>query len=86
MIITIILLSILVLVLGFTTFNTLRKLEQQEEQVEQSDKWIITIHAHLNNILDKIKDIDNKKIFENDDEVGQTFKQIKDAITTIEEL
>ena len=86
MIITIILLSVLVLVLGFTTFNTLRKLEQHEEQVEQADKWLVTVHSQLNNILDKIKEIDNNKIFENDDEVGQTFTQIKDTITTIEEL
>ena len=86
MIITIILLSVLVLVLGFTTFNTLRKLEQHEEQVEQSDKWLVTVHSQLKNILDKIKEIDNNKIFENDDEVGQTFTQIKDTITTLEEL
>jgi len=86
LIITIILLSVLVLVLGFTTFNTLRKLEQHEEQVEQADKWLVTVHSQLNNILDKIKEIDNNKIFENDDEVGQTFTQIKDTITTIEEL
>ena len=86
MIITIILLSVLVLVLGFTTFNTLRKLEQHEEQVEQSDKWLVTVHSQLKNILDKIKEIDNNKIFENDDEVRQTFTQIKDTITTLEEL
>ena len=86
MIITIVLLSVLVLVLGFTTINTLQKLERHEEHVEQADKWIVTVHSKLSDILGKIKHIDNSKIFENDDEVGQTFKQIKDAITTLEEL
>lgn len=85
MILTIIILSILTLTLGYGVYNLLGKLEVYEDAIDASDKGLIEIQESLRAILSRIRAIDNKGIFENDDEVGQTFKQIADVIKSIEE-
>lgn len=85
MILTIIILSILTLTLGYGVYNLLGKLEVYEDAIDASDKGLIEIQESLRTILSRIRAIDNKGIFENDDEVGQTFKQIADVIKSIEE-
>ena len=84
MISTIVILSILVLTLGYGVYNLLKKLEVYEEAVETSDKSLTEVQQSLVAILARIRAIDRKGIFENDDEVGQTFKQISDVIKSIE--
>ena len=84
MILTIVILSILVLTLGYGVYNLLQKLERYEEAIETSDKSLTEVQQSLVAILARIRAIDRKGIFENDDEVGQTFKQISDVIKSIE--
>ena len=84
MILAIVILSILVLTLGYGVYNLLRKLEVYEDSVEISDKSLTEVQQSLVAILARIRAIDRKGIFENDDEVGQTFKQIADVIKSIE--
>ena len=86
MIITIIILSLLSIALGYSTYNLLKKLEDYEEQIEKSDEWILSTEKELRNVLETIEKIDSKGVFENDDEVGQTFTQIKQTINSIEKL
>ena len=86
MTVVIILLSILVVALGFSTWNLFRKLEKYEDAVEESDQMVIDVRAHLQAILVKITELDEKKMFQDDDEVGHLYKQISDTIKTIEEL
>ena len=84
MIITIIILSLLVIFLGYSTLNLLRKLELYEESIEESDENLLEIKNELNIAIENIRKIDNKGIFEEDDEVGQTFKQILKIIESLE--
>ena len=81
-IITISVLSILVVILGFTTFNLLRKNEKAEDIVvgylEYLDKFSRIIEASNK----KLKEVDNKRIFEKDDDVGVIF----DSILKIQEI
>ncbi len=84
MIITIIILSLLVIFLGYSTLNLLRKLELYEESIEESDENLLEIRNELNKVVDDMRKIDNKGIFEEDDEVGQTFKQILNIIQGLE--
>lgn len=84
MILTIVILSILVLTLGYGVYNLLQKLERYEEAIETSDKSLTEVQQSLVAILARIRAIDRKGIFENDDEVGQTFKQISEVIKSIE--
>ena len=84
MITTIIILSLLVIFLGYSTLNVLRKLELYEESIEESDENLLEIKNELNIAIQNIRKIDNKGIFEEDDEVGQTFKQILKIIESLE--
>ena len=86
MILTIILLSLLSIALGYSTFNLLKKLERYEEQIEESDEWLIATQSEIKQILQTIEELDSKHLFEDDDEVGQVFSQIKDTVNSIEKL
>jgi hypothetical protein len=84
MIITIIILSISVVVLGFTTWNLLRKTEKQEDIILQYDNYITEFNKQIEIADDRLKKIDEKGTFKSDDEIGWFFKQIKviqDGIT-----
>jgi len=77
MIIAIVILSILVVILGYTTFNLLRKNEKQED-------ILIGYMSYLNKISDiidlsdkKLKEVDARESFKSDDEVGFFFESIK---------
>ena len=77
MIIAIIILSVLVLALGYTTYNLLRKFEKQEDilagYLDYLDKFSRVIEVSD----EKLKQIDSRGTFESDDEVGFFFQQIK---------
>jgi len=77
MITTIIILSIIVVVLGFTTINLLRKNEKQEDILLGYLKYLDNISRVIEVSDEKIKKIDIKGSFETDDEVGFFFKSIK---------
>ena len=82
MILTIIILSILVVVLGFTTFNLLRKNEKQEDILSGYMTYLNKISDTIEASDKKLKEIDYKGSFKSDDEVGFVFEQIK-SIQTI---
>ena len=75
-IVTISVLSVLVVILLFTTINLLRKNEKAEDIVvgylEYLDKFSRIIEASNK----KLKEVDNKKMFEKDDDVGVIFDSI----------
>jgi hypothetical protein len=77
MIIAIVILSLMVVILGYTTFNLLRKNEKQED-------ILLGYMSYLNKISDiiemsnkKIKEVDARESFKSDDEVGFFFESIK---------
>jgi hypothetical protein len=77
MIVAIIILSLMVVILGYTTFNLLRKNEKQED-------ILLGYISYLNKVSDiiemsdkKLKEVDAKESFKSDDEVGFFFESIK---------
>lgn len=70
-------LSILVLILGYTTFNLLKKNERAEDIVLGYLDYLDKISRVIEVADNKVKKIDVKGSFESDDEVGFFFKQIK---------
>ena len=83
MITTIVILSLIVVVLGFTTINLLRKNEKQEDILLGYLKYLDNISRVIEVSDDKIKKTDIKGSFEGDDEVGhffQTIKQIQEVL------
>ncbi len=86
MIITIIILSIIVVVLGFTTINLLRKNERQEDIVVGYLQYLDRISRIIEISNEKIKKVDIKGSFEGDDEVGHFFKTIKNIQDILNEF
>ena len=74
-----ILLSIIILILGWTTFNLTRKVERLETWIEDYAQRVI-------NTQETLKVIDQKGDFEADDEVGVIFQSIKETIDELNEI
>jgi len=77
MILTIIILSVLVVVLGFTTFNLLKKNEKAEDVLVSYEKHINEIDEVIQFINKRVQEIDSKGTFSSDDEVGFFFERLK---------
>ena len=77
MIIAIIILSVLVIALGYTTFNLLRKFEKQEDILAGYLDYLDKLSRVIEVSDEKLKSIDARGTFESDDEVGFFFQQIK---------
>ena len=69
-------LSILVVILGFTTFNLLRKNEKQEDIVVGYMQYLDRFSRILEASDTKLKEVDKRGIFEKDDDVGIIFSSI----------
>jgi hypothetical protein len=77
MITLIILLSILVIILGFTTFNLLKKNEKCEDIILSYEDFFTKLSITIDTTDKKIKEIDAKESFKSDDEIGFFFNTIK---------
>ena len=75
-----IILSTSILVLAFVAWNILRKYETVVDQILESEDRIITLEGAITKTYDTMQEIDSKDMFAEDDEVGQTFKQLNDTI------
>ena len=69
-------LSILVVILGFTTFNLLKKNEKQEDIVVGYMQYLNRFSSVIEASNKKLKEVDSRGIFEKDDDVGIIFSSI----------
>ena len=51
---------------------------------EQVEDWVVALQNRVGNVVTEMKDIDEKGLFEADDEVGSIFKQLSDITLTLE--
>jgi|TARA_R110000796_G_scaffold107950_1_gene218804 precorrin-6x reductase len=77
MIITVVILSVLVVTLGYTTINLLRKNEKQEDILAGYLDYLDKMSRVIEVSETKMKEVDAKGSFSSDDEVGFFFQQIK---------
>ena len=84
MIYIIAILSLSVVVLGFTTFNLLRKVERYEDELNKRQDAIISYQEYINGLGStvefmnkRIDEIDSRGTFKSDDEVGFFFDRLK---------
>ena len=75
--IIIISLSVMVVILGYTTFNLLRKNETAEDIVLNYLLYLDKISKVIEISDERLKKIDQKGTFKSDDEVGFFFEEIK---------
>lgn len=75
----ILILIFIILSLVYAVYNLLSKVERYEDFIDQQE---------LNNqtLLETLRRIDSKQMFEKDDEVGSLFTQIKDTIETFKQI
>ena len=71
-------LGVLVVVLGFTTFNLLKKNERQEDILTSYITYLDQFSRIIELSDEKLKKIDERGIFKNDDEIGFMYEQIKE--------
>jgi len=76
-IVSISVLSVLVVILGFTTFNLLRKNEKQEDILAEYLQYLDRLSKTIDASDKKLKEIDRAGTFKSDDEVGQFFDSIQ---------
>ena len=84
MILTIVILSVLTLILGYTTYNLLRKNEAVEDVVEEQEVLISEIAERIDGAMARMKEIDRLGSFEADDETGFIFKNMYEIISELE--
>ena len=77
-IVSISVLSVLVVIFGFTTFNLLRKNEKQEDILSEYLNYLDGLSKTIDASDKKLKEIDQAGTFKSDDEVGYFFKSIQD--------
>ena len=73
-------LSVLVVALSFAIYNLLQKLEKYEDIIEDNDLFLQTELERNEALLEALREIDSREMFEKDDEVGSIFYQIKETI------
>jgi hypothetical protein len=73
-------LSVLVIALSFAVYNILQKLEKYEDIIEENDIFLQTELERNEALLEALRLIDSREMFEKDDEVGSIFYQIKETI------
>ena len=83
MILTIIILFILVVTLGFTNFNLLKKNEKQEDILAGYMTYLNKISDTIELAERKMIEVDVKGSFKSDDEIGFFFEQIKTIQTAL---
>jgi uncharacterized membrane protein YukC len=76
LIITVCVLAVLVVILGFTTFNLLRKNEKQEDILAGYLAYLDNLSRTIEISDKKLKELDRNSVFQADDEVGVIFKSI----------
>ena len=74
-----ILLSLVIITLGWTTFNLTRK-------VEQLETWIEDYAQRIQDTKQVLEEVDAKGSFQADDEIGVIFTSIKEAVDELNEI
>ena len=66
-------LTLIIITLSYVVYNLLQKLERYEDFIETETK-------RNEALLEALRQIDERQMFEKDDEVGSIFYQIKETI------
>jgi len=77
MIVIVSILSVLVVILAFSTYNLLLKNEKAEDIIFSQKQYIDSINDAIYYTDKKLKEIDERGIFKSDDEIGFFFTKIK---------
>ena len=82
LIITVCVLSVIVVILGWTTFNLMKKQEKSEDILLGYMEYLDRFSRIIEVSDKKLKEADSRRIFEKDDDVGVIF----DSILKVQEI
>ena len=77
LVVVICILSVLVVILGFSTFNLMRKQEKAEDVLMEYLTYLDRLSRVIEASDKKLKEIDVKGTFKSDDEIGFFFKSVQ---------
>ena len=63
----------------YSSWNLMKKQEMTED-------WLVALENRLSNVIKEVKEIDEKGMFEADDEVGTIFEQINSMVVTLNDF
>jgi predicted Holliday junction resolvase-like endonuclease len=72
-------LTLIIITLSYVVYNLLQKLERYEDFIEKET-------ARNEALLEALRQIDERQMFEKDDEVGSIFYQIKETIEKFKQI
>ena len=73
-------LLIIIAALSYAVWNLLKKIEKYEDMIEENDVFIQDELQRNEALLEALRQIDNRQMFEKDDDVGSIFSIIKETI------
>jgi cell division protein FtsL len=82
--ISLVLLIIMVVALGYTTINLLRKVEKLEDFIDKQQDFIDSVRKEIGEADEHLAEIDQKGQFKSDDEIGWFFDEIKEIKSRLE--
>lgn len=85
MIIAIVIFSITTLLFLYSTINLLFKVEKLEDQMINQNKVMLNIDKNIKEARDFINSVDERGIFQSDDEVGTFFGYLQDIQNTLDQ-
>jgi hypothetical protein len=75
--VTVIILGLVIVILIYTNYNTFKKLERLEKAYDSQEKYINKVINTINYTDKRLDEIDEKGIFQADDEIGWFFESVK---------
>lgn len=79
-----IILFIICISLSIALYYTYKAAKIQYDKVKVYEQWIIDIKNNVYDTYAELKSIDNKQIFEKDDDVGIVFQQLHDTLLDLQ--
>jgi len=79
-------LSIIIFLLGGGLVALVYALRISEKKIEMYEEFITNRRISYQVLLNKIQELDNKQMFEKDDEVGVVFTEIKEEVQEFEKF
>jgi len=81
-----VILSILSSVLIYGLYNSLKKIEAYEDAVAEYEEAIQQFYERTSVTLHTMRAIDDRELFEKDDDVGATFQMLVDTLNELKPL
>lgn len=78
MLVAVIILSIVLSVTFYIVWNLLRKVERLEDTSNDLSEYLYNTSTIIDQMNERVQEIDKKGTFESDDEVGFFFEQLKE--------